>query len=103
MPAFLAGKQLLTLGKIDELIRYHQKQRGNSPMLETCLELLQECIAQTKELQQLARCITDRDYAAELLGREDAEEREFERLGAEELARGGTFTLYRRGNVSGRR
>ncbi|MHB9033894.1 MAG: hypothetical protein ACYC6L_12720 [Anaerolineae bacterium] len=71
-------------------------------MLETCLQLCRECKEQAEELQKLARCITDRDYAAELLERESTAEREYERLGEAELARGG-FAPGSRGVGFGRR
>jgi len=53
------------LGQIDELVAYHQSQRGNSPMLETVRDIVRKAVDEADVWQRMAACITDYSYTRE--------------------------------------
>lgn len=70
----LAGDLRVRISQIDELIAYHQRQRGNSPMLDTAREYCAKAVAKTVELQRTAAAITDNQYAQRILADEKVTE-----------------------------
>lgn len=73
-PAIMAGTLRLRISQIDELIAYHQRQRGNSPMLDTARELCARAVAEAVGLQRVAAAITDNEYAQRILADEKTTE-----------------------------
>jgi hypothetical protein len=53
------------LVQIDQLLRYHQRQRGNSPMLDSARELLVKAQDEVEVWQRTALNVTDYEYAGE--------------------------------------